>query len=44
MYRVTLGKFYDKKTGVREMNKRREELKDESYWLIEITEHDIKEQ
>ena len=38
MYRVTLGKFYDKKTGVKEVNKRRAELKDDSYWLIETIE------
>lgn len=34
-YRVTLGKFYDKKTGVREMYKRRTELQNTSYWLLE---------
>lgn len=38
MYRVTLGKFYDKKTGIKEMNKRRSELSNDSYWLIETVE------
>lgn len=39
MYRVTLGKFYDKKTGIKETNKRRTELNDDSYWLIETVEN-----
>lgn len=39
MYRVTLGKFYDKKTGIKEMNKRRTELNNDSYWLIETLEN-----
>ena len=38
MYRVTLGKFYDRKTGIKEMNKRRSELGNDSYWLIESVE------
>ena len=35
MYRVTLGKYYDKKSGIREMNKRRKELQNDALWLIE---------
>jgi len=38
MYRVTLGKFYEKKSGIKEMNKRRKELNNDSYWLIETVE------
>ena len=38
MYRVTLGKFYDRKTGIKEINKRRSELGNDSYWLIESVE------
>ena len=35
MFRVTLGKYYDKKSGIRDMNKRRTELQNEALWLIE---------
>lgn len=35
MYRVTLGKYYDKKSGIRDMNKRRTELENDALWLIE---------